>query len=658
MRSQSSAGASPHTLGETPLGGPGRPDVVGLPAQPAAGSAVHLPQALASRHNRCVGCGVGCICTQRSDLRGVDTGAEKVAHKQEGTARGPPGASKVGDVGAKSNGPGLDGQSHGRLLRVQTRGDQVYLIDATSKEYFSDCKRVKCLALSSLHTGGPQCYRGHALSPGAGAENGVDAVPRSLSMGPQGQPCGGPRGGPLREQSHDSTTEVRLPVPRPGGGVGGRTKLGLAGQRALRLSTDVHNGESCGKNPKGEATRPPVASQPVPEDFLVPLPDEVGAHGTHVPQGDVTVTPTALPTPPPKPRHSVFGAVQHQLPRLEQGGYSPRVVAHLQRARAGTTNDNYESKWKLFAGFAQGKFDPHAATPSQLAEFLTYLFDTRGVSPGTIKGYRAAIGHVLRLASGYDPGEDDIIRILMKSFDRQKPATISRVPTWDLPLVLDQWNTTCNDELTLGLLQTKAIFLLALATGARRGELWALTREVSFPEDGCSPMVLPFDKNFTFKTQFTTKNQKFPSHLTVMPLGDPQATRLCPVATLRSFLLRSNSIRLPSQTSLFIPTREGAVHTTKQLISANVVKAITWAYKQAGRAPPRGVRAHDVRGVATSLALTAGCGLEDVLRAGHWSNPHTFFKHYQKAFEPLTLQRLKHVPHVACAGRIIETGVF
>ena len=327
-------------------------------------------------------------------------------------------------------------------------------------------------------------------------------------------------------------------------------------------------------------------------------------------------------------------------------------------ARAGTTNENYESKWKLFVAFAKSKFDPHEASPAHLAEFLTHLFEVRKVSPATIKGYRAAIGHVLRLASGYDPGEDDIIRLLMKSFDRQKPLSVTKSPTWDIAVVLDQWATTDNQELSLALLQTKAIFLLALVTGARRGEIWALRNDVTMPDSQGTPLVIPFDKNFTFKTQFTSKNQKFPKHLEVMPLGDKTLDSICPVATVCSFLLRSNRIRLATQTSLFIPMREGAVRTTKQLISANVVKAITWAYTKAGKSIPRTVRAHDVRGVATSLAFVAGNSVEDVLQAGRWSNPHTFLKHYHKEFAPITLERLTRVPHVACAGRIIETGVL
>ena len=94
--------------------------------------------------------------------------------------------------------------------------------------------------------------------------------------------------------------------------------------------------------------------------------------------------------------------------------------------------------WKLFVGFAKtNKFEPTLASPAQLAKFLTHLFDNRKVKPSTIKGYRAAIGHILRLATGYDPGEDPIIKTLIQSFERQKPTTRNNTPTWDVALVLE-----------------------------------------------------------------------------------------------------------------------------------------------------------------------------------------------------------------------------
>ena len=118
------------------------------------------------------------------------------------------------------------------------------------------------------------------------------------------------------------------------------------------------------------------------------------------------------------------------------------------------------------------------------------------------------------------------------------------------------------------------------------------------------------------------------------------------MATVRSFLQGSHDRRQAYQNSLFIPTRTGADVTTKQLISANVVKVITWAYKQAGKTTPVRVRAHDVRRVATTLALTAGHALEEVLQAGYWTSPYTFYKHYLKSFATQTLNDLQKVPHV------------
>ena len=58
----------------------------------------------------------------------------------------------------------------------------------------------------------------------------------------------------------------------------------------------------------------------------------------------------------------------------------------------------------------------------------------------------------------------------------------------------------------------------------------------------------------------------------------------------------------------------------------NAIKAINKACTNAGLPIPPNVRAHDVRGVATSLRVQVGSSLDDVMQAGHWSNPSTFFQ--------------------------------
>ena len=328
----------------------------------------------------------------------------------------------------------------------------------------------------------------------------------------------------------------------------------------------------------------------------------------------------------------------------------------MSKARAKTTNQSYDSKWKLFQQFAKdNKFDPIHTSPAQLAEFLTHLFEKRSVRPNTIKGYRAAVGHVLRLATGYDPGDDLIIKTLLKSFDRQRPTATNNTPSWDVALVLEQWANTDNSQLSLELLQTKTIFLLALASGARRGELWALTAEVKQVSDDPVTLAIPYDKQFVFKTQFTRQDRLKPKQMIVQALPGNLLQSICPVKTTLDFLAKSKTLRQETQTSLFIPLSGHTFVTTKQMISAQVVKAIKWAYRVENTPFPKNVKAHDVRGVAATLRVSAGQSIHDVLEAGNWTNPMTYFKHYNQTFLPDTLTHLKKHSFLACAGKIIST---
>ena len=57
---------------------------------------------------------------------------------------------------------------------------------------------------------------------------------------------------------------------------------------------------------------------------------------------------------------------------------------------------SYDDRWCRFTRWAAGQgFDPLDPTAAQIASFLFDLFDTHGLSPQTIKGYRTCIGSVL-----------------------------------------------------------------------------------------------------------------------------------------------------------------------------------------------------------------------------------------------------------------------
>ena len=77
-------------------------------------------------------------------------------------------------------------------------------------------------------------------------------------------------------------------------------------------------------------------------------------------------------------------------------GFSDEVSRLTAAPRRPSTNRMYDERWLRFARWAAGQgFDPLDPTAAQIASFLFDLFDTHGLSPQTIKGYRTCLGSVL-----------------------------------------------------------------------------------------------------------------------------------------------------------------------------------------------------------------------------------------------------------------------
>ena len=84
--------------------------------------------------------------------------------------------------------------------------------------------------------------------------------------------------------------------------------------------------------------------------------------------------------------------VQHYL----AAGFSKEVSKLATAPRRPSTNRMYDDRQPLFPNYTTGEgFDPLGPTAAQIAAFLYELFDTRGLSPQTIKGYRSCLALVL-----------------------------------------------------------------------------------------------------------------------------------------------------------------------------------------------------------------------------------------------------------------------
>ena len=384
--------------------------------------------------------------------------------------------------------------------------------------------------------------------------------------------------------------------------------------------------------------------------------------GASDPVSSASPNAAALELLPSGARSALFGGVVHSMESMTARGYSNRVVDALRHARSVSTNRVYDSKWKLFKSFCVDRsVVPESAGPATVAEFLYFLFYSRNCSARTVATYRSAIGNVLRFSTSYDPADDKVLSQLLKGFRRMRTPVDRSVPTWDIGLVLFYLakEEFSNDTLSLHMLTAKAVFLVSLATAGRCHSLAALENCIDISVGPPRTFSIPYNRTYIPKQFFRLKNPKpiVPVTLTELPVGSP--IEICPVRVLDAYRLRVAPHRSASQTSLFIPHTVGkTTRVHPSAIGRYVVKIIEWAYEQDGGPAPAGIRAHDVRGIATSLRALTGVALTDVLAAGQWSQPDTFTRFYLKNFPARHLRSLGQFPVFAAAGGLISSSVL
>ncbi len=159
----------------------------------------------------------------------------------------------------------------------------------------------------------------------------------------------------------------------------------------------------------------------------------------------------------------------------------------------------YDVKWKAFCVWCD-ECRIVASEVSTLVDFLTSLL---GLAPSTVEGYRSAIAETLRVLRDIDITSDPCIRGILRNRRLNAPLVRNKIPPWDLGVVL-KYLSGAPFETRKGAsfsdITLTALFLLALASGKRRGEIHALTREgLSWNYDK-TIVYCAFDPTFISKT--------------------------------------------------------------------------------------------------------------------------------------------------------------
>ena len=226
-----------------------------------------------------------------------------------------------------------------------------------------------------------------------------------------------------------------------------------------------------------------------------------------------------------------------------------------------------------------------------------------------------------------------ILRDLIRSFRIERPIRSSHAPPWDLSLVLRFLASSAFEplnQISLRELTKKVLFLVALATAKRVGELQAISKKVSFSGEDIHLSYLP---EFVAKTE--SEANPIPRAFVVRSLKDfvgdlQEELLLCPVRALRIYLDRTGNLK-PHPRSLFISPKVTFKAISKNAISFFLREVISQAYSS-GSDPGPSVRprAHSIRGMATSTSFMRNFSIASVLEAACWKSPSVFSSFYLK----------------------------
>ena len=310
------------------------------------------------------------------------------------------------------------------------------------------------------------------------------------------------------------------------------------------------------------------------------------------------------------------------------------------------------------------KVDPLDPTAAQIASFLYDLFDTHGLSPQTIKGYRTCVGSVLNRTGRAKVVLHRTISDMIASMELQRPRTMPVLPQWDLGVVLEALGKSPYEplrEASFKHLTLKTVFLLAMASAGRRSELHALRFDknyIQFKPKGAGVTLY-------FSPEFMRKNQKpnqvnDPWYIPAIPTGKPEfGAPNCPVRALRyyhRYLTEHPNLR-KDRRRLFVPIKDN--NAGKELSASSISRWIcttivdSHAAIQDSKNLSGSVKAHEVRAVATLLQLFNKVDLHSVMKAGRWSSGGTFTSFYLRELCPQA-ESLRRAGPIVAAGDIVR----
>ena len=266
-------------------------------------------------------------------------------------------------------------------------------------------------------------------------------------------------------------------------------------------------------------------------------------HSNRTTQTSRSAATTAFPSVSRKSPFASSACVAPLKRFASQAGFSETVAGQLALCRR-KSRLNCQARWGQFRRWCRDLHHRSSEpTIPKTAKFLTFLFKTEKAAVSTIKGYRAMLSSVFKFSLP-EISSSPILKDLVLSFEISAPRPLHYSPPWDLDKVLEYLSGPPFEPLAEASFRNKtrkALFLVAIATAKRVGELQALSFSVSHRGDD---LVLHYNPFFLAKTE--SVSNPLPRSVIVQSLadfvGDLPERVLCPVRAVRYLRRAARSV--------------------------------------------------------------------------------------------------------------------
>ena len=286
--------------------------------------------------------------------------------------------------------------------------------------------------------------------------------------------------------------------------------------------------------------------------------------------------------------------------------------------RAGTAKQyqSYLLRWETYC--KDRHINQFKATVENGIDFLATLYQN-GLGYSAINTARSALSSVLTLADKSTFGQHPLVARFLKGIFELKPSLPRYSSIWDVGVVLHHIKRLHPiTTLDLKTLSKKLTVLLCLLTGQRCQTITKLN--ITHMQE------LPDKYIFTIEDKIkTTRPGK---HLQPIELLQyPADESLCITSHLKLYLDRTHDIRGDHKQLLL-----SYVKPHNPISQTTVGKWVKSVLMEAGVDVTR-FSGNSGRAAATSYSAKAGLSLQEILRAGGWSNAMTFGKFYNKPID-------------------------